>query len=669
MSAGSLVRVPVVVIVPVVSVLVIVHLLRGLVVRGGWSVLRIGPVSNKEVSCRRTVVRLAPHRARDVPRTVEVVCAAGPLPLELVVSGREITEPRISPDGTCVAFVHRRGSAAAISVVGVDPSSPEQLVTFGPDPSPGRGMGGGCFTWLPTSDGIVHAARDGELWLVQGATLERLTVHGRSCRAPAAAGTLVGYVVDEAEVWLVDLATGDHRRLDDGRHEFCFDPTIAPDGTVVSWIGWSPPAMPWDAAERVDARLDDGRNAISTWRPPGGAVQQARFASGGESVCVHDGSGWVNLHVAGRPVLAEEAEHGAPTWGMGQRSYAMRDDGAAILARNTDGFGSLVVVEPNGEVTDVAPGFVGVHGQLSVAGATIGALRAGPSTPPEVVVIDEAATERAVTRVVATSGVAAWQNVTVPAPEAVVAEHDGIVLHARRHRAPRGTGRLLCWVHGGPTDQWQTDFRPRIAYWCSRGWDVLVVDPRGTTGHGRSYQRALNGAWGRLDVDDTAALIAHAHRCGWASPATTVMIGGSSGGLTVLGVLADHPELVAGGIASYPVSDLVALADATHRFEAHYTETLVGPRGAPETVEAMQRLSPIHRADRIRGPLLVFHGTDDPVVPFRQSEQLVRNIGVAGGDVELVAYDGEGHGFRDPENQRDEYQRIEAFLARIPAGF
>jgi len=65
----------------------------------------------------------------------------------------------------------------------------------------------------------------------------------------------------------------------------------------------------------------------------------------------------------------------------------------------------------------------------------------------------------------------------------------------------------------------------------------------------------------------------------------------------------------------------------------------------------------------------VFHGTDDPVVPYSQSEQLVRRISDAGGDVELVAYDGEGHGFRDPENQRDEYRRIEAFLDRIPAGF
>ena len=216
---------------------------------------------------------------------------------------------------------------------------------------------------------------------------------------------------------------------------------------------------------------------------------------------------------------------------------------------------------------------------------------------------------------------------------------------------------MLVWVHGGPTDQWQADFRPRISYWWSRGWDVLVVDPRGTTGHGRDYQRALNGAWGRIDVDDTAALIRHAHVEGWATPDTTVVIGGSSGGLTVLGVLADHGDTVAGGVASYPVSDLRALAEVTHRFEAHYTDTLVGDAA---DIAHFDALSPLHRADRITQPLLVFHGSEDPVVPLAQSEQLVER---AGPNVELVVYEGEGHGFRDPVNVRDEYERTQAFLA------
>lgn len=591
-----------------------------------------------------------------------------PLALELVQSGRDLTEPRLSPDGTSVAFVHRSGAASAISVVGIDPVVAERLVTFGPEPAPGRGFGGGCFDWLATSSGLVYCGRDGELWEIEGHRLRRLTAHERTTRAPAVGADFVVHVLDDAEVWLVERASGAARRLDDGRHDFCFDPTISPGANLadaaVSWVGWSPPAMPWDAAERVDARIVDGRvAAITTWRPADASVQQARFAPDGTPTCVHDASGWLNVAVGDRFVDDEAVEHAGPTWGMGQRSYAVRLDGSVVVARNVAGFGALSVFRQDGHRRELDTGFVGSYGQVSTVGERICALRSGPTTPPEVIVIDGA---DAAPQVVASGGVLGWGSVELPAPQPVRVEVGDITtLHARRYPAATASKGLVCWVHGGPTDQWQVEFRPRIAYWCSRGWDVLVVDPRGSTGHGRPYQRALNGAWGRLDVDDTATLIEYAHAEHWATPATTVVIGGSSGGLTALGLLADRPDLVARGVVSYPVSDLRALADATHRFEAHYTDTLVGRSGEPETDERFVELSPIHRAERIRGPLLLFHGTDDPVVPIQQSERLVERIREGGGDVEYVVYDGEGHGFRDPVHGRDEYERTERFLDGI----
>ena len=134
----------------------------------------------------------------------------------------------------------------------------------------------------------------------------------------------------------------------------------------------------------------------------------------------------------------------------------------------------------------------------------------------------------------------------------------------------------------------------------------------------------------------------------------------------MLGVLADHSDLVAGGVASYPVSDLKALTQVTHRFEAHYTDTLVAPNdGSVESEAAFERLSPIHRAECITSPLLIFHGTEDPVVPIGQSDALVDTVEAVGGRVEYVVYDGEGHGFRQPEHVDDEYERTEVFLARV----
>ncbi|MGB0115046.1 MAG: prolyl oligopeptidase family serine peptidase [Ilumatobacteraceae bacterium] len=597
-----------------------------------------------------------------------------PLPLDLVLSGRELTEPRLAPGGDRVAFVQRWRGRASISTVDIDGGA-EQLVTFGPDPAPGRGFGGGCFDWLPDGSGVVYAAVDGELWRMAGTNLERITSHERNCRGVAAGlvGTrpVVAYVIDEAEIWLQPLDSGPGRRVDDGRHEFCFDPVVSPDGSTVSWQAWSPPAMAWDTAERVDCRIDTTTLApvsIDSWRPVGGAVQQPRFAPDGTPTCVHDGSGWLTVAVGDASVGgagevgAVRGEHAGPTWGMGQRSYAVGRDGSVIVAVNTSGVGALRLHDPVAGARPVGQAFVGTTGQLSLVNGRLAALRSGPTTPPEIVVWRDVGGSDPVERVVARGGVVGWSDIEMPPPVEVATDGD-TPLFARRY--PAGAGRLLCWVHGGPTDQWPADFRPRIAYWWSRGWDVLVVDPRGTTGHGRAYQQSLNGAWGRLDVDDTAALIRHAHDAGWATPSRTVVIGGSSGGLTVLGVLADHPEVAAGGIASYPVSDLEALASATHRFEAHYTDTLVGPSDDPATAELLRTLSPITRAERITGRLLVFHGTDDPVVPIAQSESLVARIRSGGGTVDFVVYDGEGHGFRDPEHQRDEYERVERFLAEF----
>lgn len=581
--------------------------------------------------------------------------------MSLVRAGRDLTEPRVAPDGRRIGFVQRWRGGSSINVVPLGGDGVERQLTFGPDPAPGRGLGGGCFGW--SGDALLYAAIDGELWRQDGLDLERLTSHERTVRAPAICAALVAYVVDEAEVRLLDLGDGDDRRLDDGRHEFCFDPSISPDGRIVSWQGWSPPDMPWDGSVRVDRDLRTG--VIREWKLADGAVQQPRFTPHGDPVHVHDGSGWLNVHVGDHPVLSEPLEHAGPTWGMGNRSFAFDEQGERMaFTRNEAGHGALCVLDLRTGATEQLGR--GVHGHLSWVGEHLVAIRSGARTPTQIVHYDPGSGERTT---IALSQPDVWPRDELPEPELVeLPSADGnTTLHARRFAV--GEGRLLVWIHGGPTDQWQVDWRPRITYWWSRGWDVLVVDPRGTTGHGRAYQQALHSRWGRLDVDDTAELIRHAHADGWASPGSTVVLGGSSGGLTVLGVLADHGDLVAGGVASYPVSDLKALTEVDHRFEAHYTDRLVAPNdGSAESEAAFVALSPIHRPERITAPLLLMHGTDDHVVPIAQSETLVAGIRAAGGDVDFVVYDGEGHGFRDPAVVVDEYERTEAFLGRAVSG-
>jgi dipeptidyl aminopeptidase/acylaminoacyl peptidase len=134
--------------------------------------------------------------------------------------------------------------------------------------------------------------------------------------------------------------------------------------------------------------------------------------------------------------------------------------------------------------------------------------------------------------------------------------------------------------------------------------------------------------------------------------------------MAVLGVLIDHPESVAGGIALYPVSDAASLAGATHRFEAHYNDTLIGPLGDPRYRER----SMVGRADLIQQPLLLMHGTDDPVVPVGQSRALRDTLHASGVEVRYIEFEGEGHGLRNPEYRRREYELVGAFLDDVVDG-
>jgi dipeptidyl aminopeptidase/acylaminoacyl peptidase len=141
-----------------------------------------------------------------------------------------------------------------------------------------------------------------------------------------------------------------------------------------------------------------------------------------------------------------------------------------------------------------------------------------------------------------------------------------------------------------------------------------------------------------------------------------VPLGGSAGGFTVLLLLARHPELCAAGVDLFGVADLFDLDETTHRFEAHYLHSIVGP--LPEMADRYHDHSPINVADSIEAPLLILQGSADKVVPPAQSESIAERLRSLGRTVELHLYEGEGHGWLQPEHVEDELTRTEAFLRR-----
>lgn len=584
--------------------------------------------------------------------------------------GRTLAEPRLAPSGDRVAFVAGRSGRNDLVVVPAE-GGPELVLTAEPVAS-AHPFGGGVHDWLPSGDALVVVGRGGRLTRVAvegGAPAVLVDGGDAGCPAVSPDGRRVAYVVDTRDVAIAPAEPGGRWpvRVSSGANDFALDPVWSPDGRFLAWLEWDVPAMPWDASRIVVLEVDRGERRVVAGGD-GVAVQQPRFSPDGRLGFLSDATGFLNLWVVSpdgsgaRPVVEEAFEHGEPTWGPGQRSWAWSPDGErAVFCRNEAGFGRLCVVDvAGGEVRELAKG---VHGGLSWGRPGIVALRSGARTPDEVVLHDPERPGGDGRSVLAVGPVAAPRAALVE-PEVVSwPGDDGAEIPGRLFRAAGDApAPLLVWVHGGPTGQSRVTYDPRVAYFVGRGWSVLVPDHRGSTGWGRSFVQAMAGRWGELDVDDTAAGMRAAAERGWADPRRIVPIGSSAGGFTVLGLLARHPELCAAGVDLYGVADLFDLDESTHRFEGHYLHSLVGP--LPDRAAAYRARSPVNFAGAIRAPLLVLQGTADTVVACRQSETLAERIRDAGGTVELHLYEGEGHGWSRPETVEDSLGRIEDFLRR-----
>jgi dipeptidyl aminopeptidase/acylaminoacyl peptidase len=297
-----------------------------------------------------------------------------------------------------------------------------------------------------------------------------------------------------------------------------------------------------------------------------------------------------------------------------------------------------------------------VHASLDWQGDRLVALRTGGKTPTQLVSYDTAGSGPWDRTILARGPVAGFEAAMVEPDLVTFPSADGVVLHARLYRSVTSTQRLICWVHGGPTDQWPVEFNARMAFFLARGWSILVPDHRGSTGHGRAYTQAMRHRWGELDAVDVISAIDAAAEQSWGT--TIALMGGSAGGFTVLNVASMIPGLVSAAVVLYPAIDLVDFAAATHRFEAHYCTSLVGPLPESAALYRERSVDPTGIFD----PLLVLHGDGDEVVPVSQSRELVATLLRLGRQAELVEYADEGHGWRRPATMIDELTRVEAFL-------
>lgn len=458
-------------------------------------------------------------------------------------------------------------------------------------------------------------------------------------------------------------------------YDFVSSPRLSPDGNHLAWITWNHPNMPWDESFLWLAEVREDGSLFKKHIIAGGlgaSICQPQWSPEGVLHFVSDRYGWWNLsRYKDNKVEAlcpMEAEFGLPHWNFGLSAYAFIAEDQIICAYIERGSSHLGMLNTTtGQLEKIATPYTSIssvraNSEFAVFAAT------SPTQPNSIIKLDLASRQSSVLR--ASSNLAIDEGY-ISQPQAIeYPTENNLTAHAfyyapknKDFTAPAGEKPpLLVMSHGGPTAQHFPVFGLDIQYWTSRGIAVLDVNYGGSTGYGREYRERLKGNWGIVDVDDCANGAKYLAARGEADGHRLAITGGSAGGYTTLCALTFR-DVFKAGASHYGVSDLIALDEDTHKFEAKYTQSLVGPW--PESRDLYIARSPIHHTDKLNVPVIFFQGLEDKIVPPNQAEMMVEALRQKGLPVAYITFEGEQHGFRQAANIKRALDGELYFYARV----
>jgi dipeptidyl aminopeptidase/acylaminoacyl peptidase len=244
---------------------------------------------------------------------------------------------------------------------------------------------------------------------------------------------------------------------------------------------------------------------------------------------------------------------------------------------------------------------------------------------------------------------------------------DGLELHGYLSAPPGVETRDLptvLLVHGGPWHRDAWGYHPEVQWLTNRGYLVLQVNFRGSTGYGKAHLNAGDKEWGGAMHDDLVDAVRWVVDRGHADPERVGIYGGSYGGYAALVGATFTPELFACGVDLVGPSNLKTLIGSVPPYWQPMIVQFHNRVGNPETEEDfLWERSPLSRVDQVSIPLLIAQGANDPRVKQAESEQFVAALRERGIDHEYLLFDDEGHGFAKPENRMRFYAAVESFLA------
>jgi dipeptidyl aminopeptidase/acylaminoacyl peptidase len=522
----------------------------------------------------------------------------------------------------------------------------------------------------PTDDRLIHGIDRGgderqQLLLIDPAAAAaepfRLTdnpavIHDFGGWSPD--GTLVAYAANERDpahfdVYVQDVASGARRCVFHGTNIVTVS-GFRPDGAQLALLhdrGFGDMSL---------LLLDLGSGETREFGTPCN-WQSVRWASDGRTLLALTDSGDSNFmrlcrldpETGTATLVYEAADRDVDAWAISsdarQLATVENDRGYAVLRVGPiDGERAMVSGLPHGVVTE--PTF-------SPDGSALAFATAAPTQPSSLWLWRSGAARPV------------WQ----PKPSAtdlVELEHvswpsfDGTRIAgwlALPHSKPPAAGYpAIVWVHGGPVSQARPNFRPDIQMLVAQGFAVLMPNVRGSSGYGRAYTESD-------DVDkrlDSVSDLAHGRHWLAAHPAIDAenigIMGQSYGGFMVMSAITEHPELWRAAVNYYGIADFVTLLAGTGSWRSRHRAAEYGD--PVRDADLFARISPIHRIDQVRVPVLIAHGKRDPRVPIGESEQFVTALQERQRPVTYLTFDYAGHGFIRPDDRRRIYTAVAEFF-------
>jgi len=468
----------------------------------------------------------------------------------------------------------------------------------------------------------------------------------------------------------IDISNGNISVLESA-NDFYASPRLNHSATQLCWQTWDHPNMPWDGNQLWLADIDkDGRLSnkthiagdedISVFQPQWSAEDILHFIS--------DDTGWWHIYryndtdssARTEQLTHGEKEFGLPQWVFAQSNYAFLSNSDIICCYQNEGKATLALLETHAHSHAIPAELKTLNtdwqefSSITADTGNIAFIAASSKSFPQLVSarLDPTASTPLSVVTVKTSCVLPVSPDYYSTAQSIkfTNRHQQTVFASyyppRNPRYQANTGDLpplIVICHGGPTGQSSVALDAKKQFWTSRGFALLDVNYSGSTGYGKNYRSRLDGNWGVLDVEDCCDAASYAVAQGLANKDQLIIRGSSAGGYTVLAALT-FEQVFSAGASYYGISDLTSLASDTHKFEAHYTDRLIGPY--PGASEIYLQRSPINKTEQLNCPVIFFQGIEDRVVPKQQAEKMFDALNKKGLPVAAQYYQGEQHGFR-----------------------